>query len=110
MAAAQLGCFAPSDCVAPAPASLTKGSTSIGGCSAYITAASAEEERLVDNTSGAGPSLGAPNVDVHLSSGACIGVAYNAGFRRVLEVLGQGGSCDSGFHLSDGSFDLVDKV
>jgi len=43
VAAAQLGCFAPSDCVAPPPASLTEGSTSIGGCSAYIAAASAEE-------------------------------------------------------------------
>jgi len=36
VAAAQLGCFAPSDCVAPAPASLTEGSTSIGSCSAYM--------------------------------------------------------------------------
>jgi len=43
VAATQLGCFAPSDCVAPAPASLTEGSTGIGGCSAYIAAASAEE-------------------------------------------------------------------
>jgi len=30
VAAAQLACFAPSDCVAPAPALLTEGSTSIG--------------------------------------------------------------------------------
>jgi len=36
VAAAQLGCLAPSDCVAPTPASLTEGSTRIGGCSAYV--------------------------------------------------------------------------
>jgi len=30
VAAAQLGCFAPSNCVAPVPALLTEGSTSIG--------------------------------------------------------------------------------
>jgi len=110
VAAAQLGCFAPSNCVAPMPASLTEESTSIGSCSAYIAAASAKEERLVDNASGAGPSLGVPNVDVHLRSGARIGVAYNAGFRCVLEILSQAGSCNSSFHLSDSSFDLVDKV
>jgi len=77
VAAAQLGCFAPSDCVAPTPASLTKGSTSINGCSAYLAAASAKEWRLVDNASGAGPSLGVPDVDVHLSSCTCVGVAYH---------------------------------
>ena len=49
VAAAQLGCLAPSDCVAPSPASLTEGSTSIGGCSTYIAAASAEEKGLVDD-------------------------------------------------------------
>ena len=36
VAIAQLGCLAPTDCVAPVPASLTEGSTSIGRCSAYI--------------------------------------------------------------------------
>jgi len=110
VAAAQLGCFAPSNCVAPTPASLTEGSTSIGSCSAYIAAASAEEEGLVDNAPGAGPSLGVPNIDVHLSGCTRVGVAYDAWFSSVLEVFGEGGSCDGSFHLSDGGFDLVDKV
>jgi len=110
VAAAQLGCFAPSDCVAPTPASLTKGSTSIGGFSAYIAAASAEEEGLVDDAPGAGPSLGVPDIDVHLSGCTRVRVAYDAWFSSVLEVFGEGGSCDSSFHLSDGGFDLVDKV
>jgi len=110
VAAVQLGCFAPSDCVAPMPASLTEGSTSIGSCSVYIAAASAEKERLVNNASGMGPSLGVPDVDVHLGDSTHIGVAYNAGFRSVLEVLGQGGSYNSSFHLSNSGFDLVKKV
>jgi len=110
VAAVQLGCLAPSDCVASAPASLTKGSTSIGGCSVYIAAASAEEKRLVDDASGTGPSLGVPDVDVHLSSCTCIRVAYNAGICSVLEVFDQGRSCNDSFHLGNGGFDLVDKV
>ena len=110
VAAAQLGCFAPSNCVAPAPASLTEGSTSIGGCSVYIAAASAEEEGLVDNAPGTGPSLGVPYVDVHLGGCTRVRVAYDAGFRSVLEVFSKGGSCNSSFHLSNGGFDLVDKV
>jgi len=110
VAAAQLGCFAPSDCVAPAPALLTEGSNSIGGCSAYIAAASAKEKGLVDNAPGVGPSLGVPDVDVHLGSCTRVRVAYDAGFRSVLEVFGEGGSCNSSFHLSNGGFNLVDKV
>jgi len=110
VAAAQLGCFAPSDCVASAPASLTEGSTSIGGCSAYIAAASAEKKRLVDDASGAGPSLGVPDVDVHLGGCTRVGVAYDAWFCSILEVFGKGGSCNSSFHLLDSGFDLVDKV
>jgi len=107
VAAGQLGCFAPSNCVAPAPASLTKGSTSIGGCSTYIAAASAEEKGLVND---AGPSLGVPDVDVHFGGCTRVGVAYDAGFCSVLEVFGERGSCNSSFHLSDSSFNLVDKV
>jgi len=110
VAAAQLGCFAPSDCVAPAPAALTKGSTSIGGCSTYIAAASAKEKGLVDDAPSAGPSLGVPDVDVHLGGCNRVGIAYNVGFCSILEVFGEGGSCDSSFHLSNGSFNLVDKV
>ena len=110
VAAAQLGCFAPSDCVAPAPASLTEGSTGIGGCSAYIAAASAEKKRLVDDASGTGPSLGVPDVDVHLGGCTCVGIAYDAWFCSILEVFGKGGSCNSSFHLLDSGFDLVDKV
>jgi len=110
VAAAQLGCFAPSNCVAPAPASLTEGSTSIGGCSAYIAAASAKKKGLVDDAPGTGPSLGVPDIDVHLGGCTCIRIAYDAGFCSVLEVFGEGGSCNSSFHLSNGSFNLVDKV
>jgi len=105
VAAAQLGCFAPSDCVAPAPALLTKGSTGM-----YIAAASAEKKGLVDNAPGTGPSLGVPDVDVHLGGCTRVGVAYDAGFSSILEVFGKGGSCNSSFHLSDGGFNLVDKV
>jgi len=110
VAAAQLGCFAPSDCVAPAPASLTEGSTSIGGCSTYIAAASAEEKGLVDDAPGAGPSLGVPDVDVHLGGCTRVRVAYDAGFSSVLEVFGERRSCNSSFHLCNGGFNLVDKV
>jgi len=78
VAAAQLGCFAPSDCVAPAPALLTEGSTSIGSCSAYIAAASAEKKGLVDDAPGMGPSLGVPDVDVHLGGCTRVGIAYDA--------------------------------
>jgi len=110
VAAVQLGCFAPSNCVAPAPASLTKGSTSIGGCSAYIAAASTEKKGLVDNSPSTGPNLGVPDIDVHLGGCTRVGVAYDAGFSSVLEVFCEGGSCDSSFHLSNGGFDLVDQV
>jgi len=110
VAAVQLGCFAPSDCLAPAPALLTKGSTSIGSCSTYIAAASAEKKGLVDDAPGTGPSLGVPDVDVHFGGCTCIRVVYDAGFCSVLEVFGQEGSCDSSFHLSNSGFNLVDKV
>ena len=110
VAAAQLGCFAPSDCVAPAPASLTEGSTSIGSCSAYIAAASAEEMGLVDDAPGAAPSLGVPDVDIHLGGCTRVRIAYDAGFSSVLEIFGEGGSCDGSLHLSNSSFNLVDKV
>jgi len=110
VAAAQLGCLAPSDCVAPSPATLTEGSTRIGGCSAYIAAASAAENGLVDDSLCAGPCLGVPNVDVHLGGCTSVRVAYDAWVCSILEVLGQGGGCDSSLHLSHSGPNLVDKV
>jgi len=110
VAAAQLGCLAPSDCVAPPPASLTEGSTRIGGCSADVAAASAKEDGLVDNALCVGPCLGVPDVDVHLGGCTCVRVAYDAGVRSVLEVFGQGGGCNSSLHLGHGGLNLVDKV